>query len=208
MSRKDIALIIGFLGIPIIGITWFALQSNQDVRSRAAVEQKVTIPTVVPAPQTLLTAPYIRLISVPHQTYAVGDQVPVDIYENTNNQPTVESRFVITYDSSVLNLDEQGIQNGDIYPVVNIESTTPGKAIFSIFVKDEAGYTPVSAAKEQKVATLFFHVIGKGKKDTDITLVHNPTVDETTSISLFNQDRSNPPQNILQSLEGTTVTVQ
>jgi hypothetical protein len=208
MNRRNIALIIGILGIPIVGITWLALQNTQDVRSKAAQEKVISIPTVVPAPHTLLDPPYIRLVSSPHTTYGAGDQLPVEIYAHTNGQPTVEARFVLTYDSSLLNLDTQGIQNSEVYPVINVESAVPGKTIFSVFVKEESGYTPVSLAKEQKIATLFFQVIGQGAKDTDITIVVNPAIDETTSISLFTVDRSNLPQNILKSSEGTTVTIK
>jgi hypothetical protein len=51
-------------------------------------------------------------------------------------------------------------------------------------------------------------VIGKGTNDTDILITVNPGSDETTSLSLFSEDRSTPPQNILRSWEGTTVSVQ
>lgn len=208
MKRNGMLFLVMIVLLVVLGISLWATSQFQDVRSRAAHQETVTIPTVVPAPKTLLTAPYIRLVSNGHQTYSTGDQVPLEIFIDTHSQPTSEARFVIAYDSNLLGFDEQGIGNGDIYPVLNVESVTPGKVIFSIFVESEAGYTPAILSQEQKVATLFFHVIGKGNTDTDVSLVVNPTSDETTSLSLFAADRSSPIQNILQSVEGTTISLR
>ena len=206
-KRNSVHFIIVAILLPLLIVSILAVNQLQDVRSHAAQQQTIVIPTVVPAPRTLLTAPYYRLVSSPGLTYTAGDQVPVEIYAHTNGQPTSEARLVIAYDSQILNLDQQGIQNGDLYPVVDVESVTPGKAIFSVFVKEEAGYMPVVLSREQKIVTLYFHVIGKGKTKTNISFVINPTNDETTSLSLFMQDPSNPPKNILQSQEGTMVSI-
>lgn len=209
MKKHTIFTVIFLIGsIGIIGLfVWVNLVTVTETRSQAAEEMQINIPTAVPAPKTVLTSPYLRLVQSKN-IYSIGTKVPVDIFLNTENEHTVEAKMVISYDPSLLSLDQSDIQNLDIFPIMNVESQENGKIIFSLFNIDDAEYEPVMLQQEKPIATLMFNTLKISNIPSEIKLEYGSN-DELSS-GLFGpraSDGSISP-NLLQSVEGTAISIE
>ncbi len=195
MKKKVILTIIFLAILPLIttGLTLMSIKNTQSVNSNA----EAILPNINP--------PYVRLVT-DKNSFKVGDDIPVHILVNTGGEQTLESHFVIAFDQSVLNINPEDLQNNNIYPVKDIETIASGKAIFSLFAKNEAGYSPISLPLELEVATLHFHAIGSSKT-TKIDLVVSQ-IDETTSIISSFPDPKIDETNILRATEGVSIIIE
>jgi hypothetical protein len=186
------AIFLAILPIISIGLTLNSIKDSQNIKSNAEI------------PMSNLTPPYARLIATGN-SFKVGDEVLVHVLVNTNSVKTFENRFVINFDGKVLQLNPEDIENKNIYPVIDIESVTNKSIVFSIFVKNESGYSPVSIPLELEVATLHFHVIGNSKKETLIDLDGSR---DASSIIAASPDPKENPTNILHSTEGANIIIE
>lgn len=191
MNKKVVTALIALSLLTLTTLTVSdQIRKTQTIQSKA---DTINIP-----------APYIRLSTAPN-VYNPGDVIPVDVFVSTAGIETVENRFVVSYDKNVLSLKADGIQNQNIYPVINIEKNVPGNCIFSVFVKNEAGYSPVALSAEKKVATLNFKAVKPGSSNITLDL---GSQNHGSGIFSVPSSPENRAVNILKSNQGINITVK
>lgn len=185
-------------------LVWNNSQKTTELRSKAAEVTNQIIPTIVPRPQTVLTTPYLRLVHT-KQEVKVGDTIPVDVYMKTGVNPVVAATVAVSYDPSEFILEQTDIQNLNVFPVISVDSQSSGKALFSLFITEEAGYEPISNNNELLIARLFFQVVGDFKRTSTIEIDHE--INESSGIYGPRDQNGEMSPNLLQSVEGVSIQV-
>lgn len=151
--KKNIIVLLFFLSllviIPISSIV--VSQPSTDIRSKAAQEK--ILPVLPPL------SPFVR-VGKSKDRVKKGELVPVYVSAKTNGQSIVEAEISLSYDPEQLILEEKNIRNDGVFPTLNIVSVEPGKAVFSLFVNTDIGYSSIELSEEKTIATLFFVVTG------------------------------------------------
>lgn len=185
-------------------LVWNNAQTTTELRSKAAEITNQSIPTIVPRPQTVLTAPYLRLVHT-KQEVKVGDSIPVDVYMKTGVNPVVAASVAVSYDPSEFLLEQTDIQNVNVFPVISVDSQMPGKTLFSLFITEEAGYEPITNTNELLIARLLFHVVGDSKRTSTIEIEFD--TNESSGLYGPRDQTGEISPNLLQSVEGAVITV-
>lgn len=200
-----ILLLIFTLGSLLAGV--IAVYRNQELRGRASgpvisPSPFITAPSLPPV--TDIEPPYMRLF-VPRPTYGFSGVVPVEVYLNTDDQPTMETTVVVTYDEEAVEIADTDIETADVYKSMSADTSEPGKVMLTLFVTPAVGHKPVATTSDTKIATLNFRTRTLEKK-VWIDLAFTRGSDRFTTLVPFSEKREGI-KNILQNAIDTQFTI-
>lgn len=192
-----------------VGIGVFATLTFRTIRGKALVILPTPSPLIeiIPSPKTNLESPYVRLVT-DKSSYGLNSSVPVDVYLNTQDKETVEVDLVIKYDADSLEIDPAKIELEDIYKTIKIDEKDNGILSFSLFIDPQIGHKPVVLSSEKKIATLNFKsgALTKDKVEIKLEFVKGKTTQ--TSLIEFKEVRPVKLENILNSVESISFSIE
>ncbi len=155
-----------------------------------------------------LASPYIRL-EVQPESIPTGE-IKVDVLMNTGGQPVVGADLDLDYNPTVIKYEEKNVEASGFFSAIHEEVWEEGRVKFSVFNSAELGDEPVqtNADEEVRVATVTFTVTDSNANLAQIQVLFAPDQLDDTNIILYQAERPEFPEDILQSGEGTIITLR
>jgi hypothetical protein len=154
-----------------------------------------------------LKPPYLRLTRSPIQV--AKSQAAIDVKVNTAGIETTEVDVVINFDPEVLAIKKDQIRLPDQFAIFQISQTEEGRLDFAVFSDPNRGEPALSTSldKETRLATLVFDLLDSPEEKTALSFEFaQGRLDESNLIPSY-EKRPSTPVDILQTVEGTSVSL-